>query len=258
MEFKPNKNDVLDAFKLRILTDDNYVLECLQKVGLDISKLSRSAVKIILKDFRRFFEPLIRTDDYDVTDTFKNFVNAHGNYSRTVNYLEIGNLILVPNDDGTFAVMTSRPIGTHTRIEKGFYSSAGIEMRRESYFKDFDSVDITTRNPDLVTFTSQRIDNKNKEVEPEKTFFVDPQVREGRTLYIGSGYTRLTEGFSKEEKTPEEIKALTEYLQLITGLSPLIYTKDGEYNTSKNREDSDSLEEALTPVTEEVDDGVEL
>lgn len=249
MVFMPSTEllkDLLDAFELKILTDGDYVIKCLQEVGLDTSKLSLAAREIIIEDFRKFHKPLMKIDR-DVTDTFKGFVNDTGNYSRTIPYLEIGTLELVANDDGTFVVKTNRNIGDNKKVEIGFYSSVGIELKREFYLEGFPSFGLITRNENLVTFTIQTFDRETKnKVKSEETFFVAPLINRGRTLELGAGYTRFSERFVREERSNEERDTITEYLQLITGLSPMLYTKNGEPITHKVAEDDESLYEELT------------
>lgn len=87
MEFRPTNNDVNDALKLRILTDDMFILKCLEEVGLKTEGLSNSAKRMIIDDFRKVSYPMIKLPNYDSTDTFSRFVNADGNYQRKSKWL---------------------------------------------------------------------------------------------------------------------------------------------------------------------------
>lgn len=181
MEFKPSNNDVIDALKLRIMTDDDYVLDCLSEVGLNTSMLSRHAIEMILEDFRRKIEVRLKSDNHDATDTFKPFVNSKGNYQSDNSFEKF---TLVPNENGTFTIYTETPSSSSYLVRKKTFSSMGIEMRRETILEGNQVSDVFTRE-DRVFIKCQRISNIDGSIIDESTTFVNPLINSRKNARIG-------------------------------------------------------------------------
>lgn len=171
MEFRPSPRDVIDAFKYRIEHDDYYVISSLVECGLDNRIFdNKYAKQFILKDFRKYVDIRFNTESYEVTDTFKRFVDNAGRYTREVEPtedLEMNCIILELNEDSSFYIYTHTVAveDSYTIVKNGKreFDTQGIEMKRTIQTKyvssredeeEFTSSSISTRNEDMVTFTT--------------------------------------------------------------------------------------------------------
>ena len=193
------------------------------KLGLNADKLSVSAQEIILDDYLASKNLPINGD----------LIDANGNYQRqNPNGLLFS---VIPNDDFSFTVITRSkqgPRDVFCQVKE--YSSFGIEFRRESFIEGHPVKDIITREDNLVVVSIQRINTSNNEVVFEEHGFINPTIKSGRTLAQCGGYQKDIDGFMTEPRTQEEIAAIIDFLQGTTGLSPKMYTKNGESIINSN------------------------
>ena len=248
MEFRPSNRDVLDAFKLRIMSDDQYVIDCLVKSGLSSDILGDEyyhARKRILKDFRSNYTPLMKTEDYDVTDTFKSFVDENGRYHRKSPIQSVGELVVELGKEGSFEVFKRRKDTAFAdydiRInEREIINSEGIETKRisqrEVYHGETHSIStsVSTRQEDMATFKTVESDDQGRITE--SMYIVSPEYEAARTL---DGYYPITEsgdvGIERTLFTKEEVPTLIKFVRRNASLPEEL--KQNEYSDDKDEID---------------------
>ena len=213
MESKPTSNkSTIDYY--RLLTDDKYVFYCLKEAGLKYSELSEAAKdrelseaakEMILEDFRKDIKSKgNKLDHSNVNDVLKPYVNSKGNYQSE-------QFTLVPNPDKTFRVFT-KTLDNDSKVCQKDYSTKGIEMRRIISSVNSPTKDIYIRE-DLVCIKHQRIDKKSGQIIEESRSFIDPRIKDGKTLELSRSKLKFNES---------EINTVKKYLLDLTEL--------GKYN----------------------------
>lgn len=201
MESKPNSSESTIDYN-RLLTDDEYVFECLTIAGLKDSKLSeatkdselsKAAKEMILEDFRKDIKSKgNKLDHSNVNDVLKTYVNLEGNYqSEQLSEQLIKQFTLVPNPDKTFRVFTKTLDNDSIYCQKE-YSTKGIEMRRIISSLNSSTKDIYIRE-DLVCIKHQRIDKKSGQIIEESRSFIDPRIKDGKTLELSRSKLKFNE-----------------------------------------------------------------
>ncbi len=213
MESKPTSNKSTIDYN-RLLTDDKYVFYCLKEAGLKYSELSEAAKdrelseaakEMILEDFRKDIKSKgNKLDHSNVNDVLKPYVNSKGNYQSE-------QFTLVPNPDKTFRVFT-KTLDNDSKVCQKDYSTKGIEMRRIISSVNSPTKDIYIRE-DLVCIKHQRIDKKSGQIIEESRSFIDPRIKDGKTLELSRSKLKLNES---------EINTVKKYLLDLTEL--------GKYN----------------------------
>ena len=201
MESKPTSNESTIDYN-RLLTDDEYVFKCLTKAGLKDSELSEAAKEMILEDFRKDIKR--KGNKLDHSNVLKTYVNSKGNYQSE-------QFTLVPNPDKTFRVFTKTLDNDSIFCQKE-YSTKGIEMRRIISSVNSSTKDIYIRE-DLVCIKHQRIDKKSGQIIEESRSFIDPRIKDGKTLELSKSKLKFNES---------EINTVKKYLLDLTEL--------GKYN----------------------------
>ena len=213
MESKPTANKSTIDYN-RLLTDDKYVFYCLKEAGLKYSELSEAAKdrelseaakEMILEDFRKDIKSKgNKLDHSNVNDVLKPYVNSKGNYQSE-------QFTLVPNPDKTFRVFTKTLDNDSIFCQKE-YSTKGIEMRRIISSLNSSTKDIYIRE-DLVCIKHQRIDKKSGQIIEDSRSFIDPRIKDGKTLELSRSKLKFNES---------EINTVKKYLLDLTEL--------GKYN----------------------------
>ena len=204
MESKPTSSESTIDYN-RLLTDDEYVFKCLTKAGLKDSELSEAAKEMILEDFRKDIKRKgNKLDHSNVNDVLKPYVNSKGNYQSE-------QFTLVPNPDKTFRVFT-KTLDNDSIVCQKDYSTKGIEMRRIISSVNSSTKDIYIRE-DLVCIKHQRIDKKSGQIIEESRSFIDPRIKDGKTLELSRSKLKFNES---------EINTVKKYLLDLTEL--------GKYN----------------------------
>ena len=213
MESKPTSSESTIDYN-RLLTDDKYVFYCLKEAGLKYSELSEAAKdrelseaakEMILEDFRKDIKSKgNKLDHSNVNDVLKPYVNSKGNYQSE-------QFTLVPNPDKTFRVFT-KTLDNDSKVCQKDYSTKGIEMRRIISSVNSPTKDIYIRE-DLVCIKHQRIDKKSGQIIEESRSFIDPRIKDGKTLELSRSKLKLNES---------EINTVKKYLLDLTEL--------GKYN----------------------------
>ena len=204
MESKPTSSESTIDYN-RLLTDDEYVFKCLTKAELKDSELSEAAKEMILEDFRKDIKSKgNKLDHSNVNDVLKPYVNSKGNYQSE-------QFTLVPNPDKTFRVFT-KTLDNDSKVCQKDYSTKGIEMRRIISSVNSPTKDIYIRE-DLVCIKHQRIDKKSGQIIEESRSFIDPRIKDGKTLELSRSKLKLNES---------EINTVKKYLLDLTEL--------GKYN----------------------------
>ena len=262
IEFLPSNRDVLDAFTHRIEHDNLYVLKCLVECGLDESILNLKYVQAseyIIQDFRNFFNAHMKMDTFDVTDTFKSFVDEHGRYSRIIHAGPITESLTVHLDTTNkgFKVFKysslSSPEQKVNEYSQETFNENGIEMKRNlrcyitySDGNHKETSEISTRQEDMVTYITATYDEDGKVID-QKRFAVSPNYDEARTL---NAYLNVS------EFPPEILATIIKEIQQSTELSAI---------HSKNINNKDSIEEAVDLSTNDSElnidndnDGIEI
>lgn len=214
------------------MQDTYYVVEeGLKKAGLNINNLSEDAKRLVIVDCQRYIEPrLSQVKDIDIL--FEKFVTPEGNYYNTMT--QNSSFMVIGNADKSFKVVIKSTDSFGTRFTEKSYSSLGIEIQRRGFYEGTDVVDVTTREENMVVLRQQRINTSDNSIISDEYEFIDPMAAQGRTLNLGGGYEKTIGEKSYEPRAQQEIDTIIDYLQLITGLSPKMYTKDGEINYSGN------------------------